>query len=346
MKQESAVPTPPRSPWQHFYGAMHALRWHWYARRSSRLPRPVISVGNIHWGGAGKTPIVAAIARYLRDKGKVVAILSRGYGSQAKGIRVVSTGEGPLLGPLVAGDEPVLLASELPGVAVVVAPNRAEAGLHAMERLSPPPDFFVLDDGFSHLKLFREVDLVVFPAADRWAGGRLLPGGRLREPLSSLDRADAVILSDASQTEAEEFARQLQAFNFTGPGFSSRVAVRLPELPDGQEMSPGTAVLVVTAIARPRRVVDSVRQLGLEVADVLTFSDHHNYPEGSIRKINEKFQESRASAIVTTSKDHVKLLGRLEAPLAQLPIQAEPDPSFFGWLDQRLVQAATLETPE
>src|SRR3954449_3514798 len=104
------APSPPKSPWQLFYGGVHFLRRRWYGARARHLPRPVISVGNLHWGGSGKTPLVAAIAAHLRDRGLAVCILSRGYGSQGRGVRVVSAGEGPLLGPLVAGDEPVLLA--------------------------------------------------------------------------------------------------------------------------------------------------------------------------------------------------------------------------------------------
>src|SRR3954468_1013700 len=118
------APSPPKSPSQIFYGSVHFLQRRWYRKRAHHLPRPVISVGNLHWGGSGKTPLVAALAAHLRDRGLAVCILSRGYGSRGQGVRLVSAGQGPLLDPLVAGDEPVLLASELPGVAVVVGPDR------------------------------------------------------------------------------------------------------------------------------------------------------------------------------------------------------------------------------
>src|SRR5262245_39413720 len=179
-------PPPPISPWQILYGGAHGLRRRGYRDRARRLPRPVVSVGNLHWGGTGKTPLVAAIAAHLRDRGLAVCILSRGYASRGRGVRVVSTGSGPLLGPRTAGDEPVLLAGELPGVAVVVGPDRWQAGEHALRRLDPRPDLFLLDDGFSHLALARDLDLVAFPAADPFAGGRLFPSGRLREPLAAV----------------------------------------------------------------------------------------------------------------------------------------------------------------
>jgi tetraacyldisaccharide 4'-kinase len=337
------APSVPKSPWQLFYGAMHRLRWHWYARRASRLPVPVVSVGNIHWGGSGKTPLVAAIARRLQDTDRVVSILSRGYGSRAKGVRIVSTGEGPLLGPVVAGDEPVLLAGELPGVSVVVGPNRAEAGRRALERLSPVPEIFLLDDGFSHLQLFRDVDVVVFPAEDPWAGGRLLPSGRLREPLTSLARADAVVLSEASQSEADLFAKALGRYGFSGPGFASMIRPRRPRLDHDSELPADSKVLLVAAIARPHRLVDSAKELGYRVSDFLTFPDHYPYPEPSLRRIEEKFHQSDARAVVTSSKDMVKLWGRLDIPLAELSIRAEPDSTFFDWLDRRLEQIGKAE---
>ncbi|MCB1058486.1 MAG: tetraacyldisaccharide 4'-kinase, partial [Acidobacteria bacterium] len=126
-------PPAPRSPWQLLYGAAHRLRRRWYRSRARRLPRPVISIGNLHWGGAGKTPLVAAIGRHLAARGLRVAVLSRGYGGDGRGVRIVSTGTGPLLGPLVAGDEPVLLAGEMPGVAVVVDPADYAAVIDEMK---------------------------------------------------------------------------------------------------------------------------------------------------------------------------------------------------------------------
>ena len=231
-------PPPPRSPWQLVYGAaLGAWRRGWKGK-AGRLPRPVISVGNLSWGGSGKTPVTAAIARHLADRpggGRRVAVLSRGYGREEtpeREVLVVSTGDGPLLGPSVAGDEPVLLAGELPGVAVVVAGSRYAAGRHALAHLDPPPDLFVLDDGFSHLPLERDLDLLVFPAADPFAGGgrwaapgRLAPFGRLREPLAAARRADAVLLTGDPETigdaTGDDLARALAPHGYRGPGFTA-----------------------------------------------------------------------------------------------------------------------------
>jgi tetraacyldisaccharide 4'-kinase len=339
-------PPPPSSPWQLFYDGVHRLRRHWYRSRAKRLPRPVISVGNLHFGGSGKTPLTAALAAHLRDRGLAVCILSRGYGSRGRGVRVVSTGAGPLLSPLVAGDEPVLLAGELPGVAVVVGPDRYQAGLHAFRHLQPPPAVFLLDDGFSHLGLARDLDLLVFPAADPWAGGRLLPSGRLREPLRSASRANAAILTGIDPEAAfgasgigEALAQALRPHGFTGPGFASVTRSGQPRLADGSLLPPGQKVFLVSAVARPEGLAAEVRKLGFEIAGELRFPDHHRYPGASLDRIASAFRASGAAAVLTTAKDRVKLLGRLDLPaspigdIAELPIQAEPEPAFWRWLD-------------
>lgn len=322
------APPPPHTPWQQFYGAIHRLRRRWYGSRAGRLPRPVVSVGNLHWGGGGKTPLAAALAAHLRDSGRQVCILSRGYGSRGTGVRVVSTGEGPLLDPRVAGDEPVLLAGQLPGVAIVVHTDRYRAGLAALERLPSPPDLFLLDDGFSHLGLHRDVDLLAFPAADPFAGGRLFPSGRLREPLASSSRASAVLLTGAESGGAA-LAQALRPYGFQGPGFSSRTVSGEVALPAG------TSVFLVSAVARPESFSARVRELGFPIRGELRFPDHHGYPAKSRQQIATDFRASGAAALLTTSKDRVKL-GGLDLPLAELPIRAEPEPAFWRWLEEVL----------
>jgi tetraacyldisaccharide 4'-kinase len=339
------APSPPRSPWQLLYGGGHKLRAAWYASRARRLPRPVVSVGNLHWGGSGKTPLTAAIAAHLRDRAVRVCILSRGYGSGGGGgVRVVSTGDGPLLGPLVAGDEPVLLAASLPGVAVVVGPDRFAAGEQALRRLDPAPDLFLLDDGFSHLRLARDLDLLAFPAADPFAGGRLFPSGKLREPLASAARAHAVLLTGAPPAAegqakgdtGEALAAALAPFGFRGQGFSSATEPGSPRLRGGAILAPGARVFVVAAIARPGSFLDLVRGLGFTVAGELLLGDHHPYPESTLRRLEAAFRTNGAEVVLTTSKDWVKLYARTDLPLAELPIAARPEAAFWRWLEERL----------
>ena len=336
MADALAAPPPPRSPWQRFYGWAHRCRGSYYRKRARQLPRPVISVGNLHWGGTGKTPMVEAIARHLRDRGLNVVILSRGYRSGGAGIRIVSDGEGPLLGPLVAGDEPVLLAGDLPGVAVVVGADRHRAGRDAMERLSQTPDLFLLDDGFSHLPLKRDLDILLFPAADPFAGGRLPPFGRLREPLSSVARADATVLTAAEPGAGEALAEALRVYGFTGPGFASATRPQPPVTASGRRLPAGTRVLAVAGIARPERFLDSARSFGIEVADTILYSDHYPYPSNTLQSLAGRLKEVEASCVLTTAKDFVKLYGRLDAPLARLAVRADPEPEFWNWIDQRV----------
>jgi tetraacyldisaccharide 4'-kinase len=296
----------------------------------------VISIGNLHWGGTGKTPLVTAVAAHLRDRRLVPAVLSRGYRSRGEGVRIVSAGEGPLLGPLIAGDEPVLLAGELPGVAVVVSANRFEAGRHALERVEPRPEIFVLDDGFSHLGLQRDLDILTCPATDPFGGGRLFPSGRLREPLRAVSRAHALVLTGAEPGAGEELARRLHPWGFSGSGFTSSVRLLECRLATGQVLSPPARIVLVTAIAQPERFENDVRTLGFEVAGTMIFPDHHDYPEDDLAEIEQAVADLRAAAVLTTAKDRVKLLGRLDVPLAELPIRAEPEPAFWDWLDARV----------
>lgn len=343
-----AAPNAPRSPWQILYGGAHRLRVGWYRRRARRLPRPVLSVGNLHWGGAGKTPLVAALAARLRDGGARVAVLSRGYRRRGRGVVLVSTWEeGPLVGPLLAGDEPVLLAGELPGVAVVVGADRFRAGGAALARLSPAPDLFVLDDGFSHLALARDLDLLAVPAADPFAGGRLPPSGRLREPLAAAARAHVVLMTglDATAEAAREVGEALSRFGFSGPAFAAPTRPGEPRLPGSRPLPAGARLLLVSGIVRPAAFRAAALARGLAVADECAFPDHHAYPEASLRRIAAAFRSSGADAVLATGKDAVKLHGRLALPLAELPIRAEPEPSFWPWLDARLHAMRVGERP-
>ena len=339
MSRLQPAPAPPRSPWQLFYGAAHALRRRWYRSRARSLPRPVVSVGNLHWGGSGKTPLTAALAQHLGERGLRVAILSRGYGGSERGERLVSAwGEGPLVGARVAGDEPVLLAGEVPGAAVVVGADRWRAGKAALELLEPTPDLFLLDDGFSHLRLARDLDVLAFPAADPWAGGRLAPGGRLREPLAASARAHAAILTgkEVGAEEGAALGHELARHGFSGRSFAAPTVSLEARGLDGRPLDAGTRALLVSAIARPEGFRRAAAGAGIDVAATLGFRDHHAYPDASLAKIEAAFADAGADVVLTTSKDRVKLHGRLDLPLAELPIRAEPEAGFWRWLDDRL----------
>ncbi len=275
----------------------------------------------------------------MRDRRLRVAILSRGYRRRDSRVRIVSDGSGPLLGPLLAGDEPVLLAGMLPGVAVVVGRDRFDAGRQALERLQPPPELFLLDDGFSHLRLARQLDLVALPAGDPFGGGKLPPGGRLREPLTALARADAVILTGA-EDGAEGLAESLRPVGFEGRAFASRTRSLPARLHSGEQLPAAARVVAVAAIAGPQRFLAAVAAQGFEPVATLTLPDHHAYPQPTLERIAALVREHGADYVLTTGKDAVKLHGRLDLPLAELPIRAEPERAFWAWLDGRIDQLA------
>jgi len=299
-------PAPSRSPWQLLYGALLARRRRRVA--PERLPRPVISVGNLHWGGGGKTPFTIALARHLDAGGHRVAILSRGYGRTTRGARVVSRGAGPVVGVREAGDEPFQMASALPGVAVVVGERRAAAGALALQALEPAPEVFLLDDGFSHVALAREIDLLLFPAADPWAGGRLAPTGRLREPLAAAAGADAVVLTGLDAPGAD----------------------------DGAALAAGTPVLALAAIARPSQFFAAVSRAGVALRARRSFRDHHPFGDRDLEEIARQAEAAGARVVLTTEKDLPRLEGRLRLPLAVLPVEARPEEAFWSWLEGRL----------
>ena len=197
------------------YGLGAWLRRTLYARgwlRTKKLPAPVVSVGNLTVGGTGKTPVVACLARLWRDRGKRVAILSRGYGGQSRGVTCISDGRNTYKKPPEVGEEPYWLARTLPGVAVYTGACRYAAGLAAWEEFKP--DLFLLDDGFQHFQLHRDLDLVLLDAASPFGNGRLLPRGPLREPLAVLAAAQGLILT---RFDPERHQAQLAAIHRAFP---------------------------------------------------------------------------------------------------------------------------------
>lgn len=294
-----------------------------------RLEVPVVSVGNIHWGGTGKTPVVAALALALRARGWRPAVLSRGYRREGRGTVVASRGAGLLVPWQQVGDEPALLAQTLGGVGVVVDANRRRGARLAIAELGA--DCILLDDGFSHLALARDFDLVLLPASDPLGGGLLPPGGRLREPVRALARAHAVAVVGGAVVVPELQATVREA-GYGGPLWVVEVDSEPPRRVDGT----GDATLpflAVAAIARPERFFESARAAGLDVRRSLALRDHDPYTATTLARIAEVAARCGAGAVVTTAKDRVKLAGRLALPLWEVPIVAR--------LPEDLVDAVT-----
>lgn len=282
----------------------------------ARAGAPVVSIGNLAVGGAGKTPAALAVAERLLRRGRKVAVLSRGYGARARGPRLVSDGDRLLLGAAEAGDEPYLLARRLPGAAVLCGPRRAALARRAVEALAA--DALVLDDGFQHRALRRDLDVVVVDAATPAGNGRLLPRGPNREPWSGLERADLAWIARADQADRAAL-RELEARlgAATGrPPVVTRYAVRdvldgALQRSRGAGALAGRRVLLLCALARPEGFRRTLADLGAEVAAERVFRDHHAFTEGEVEEALGAAAALRVDAVATTEKDAVRLPSRL-----------------------------------
>jgi tetraacyldisaccharide 4'-kinase len=332
------------------YGAVAAWRRARYARNPSlrrRLGRPVISVGNLRVGGSGKTPIVEYLARLLRDRGERPAILTRGYARRIArdGVTVVSDGTSVLADLATAGDEPLMLARALPGVPVLVGADRYLSGTLAERRFGAT--VHILDDGFQHLELARDVDLLLVCEED--LSDRPLPGGRLRERLDSARAADAALVTAGYDTAAERIARALgvaTAFRVTRTIAAPR---RVQSPRESVVVPPGTRVFVASGIARPDRFTADLTAAGWEIAGSIEFRDHHLFTLRDVAHIAAAARSAASAIVLTTEKDAVRFgaleLGELPIAAVPLVVAIEPAGRFRDWLYARLdrIAAARLE---
>ncbi|MBC7911439.1 MAG: tetraacyldisaccharide 4'-kinase [Pyrinomonadaceae bacterium] len=328
------------TPLSALYGAVTSARLKLYssgALAAQEIDAPVISVGNITTGGTGKTPLVAWLARRLSTAGERVCILTRGYGRAGSASRqvVVSDGVRLLADAREAGDEPRLLAEMLQGVAAVIChADRATAARWALKNLNS--SVFILDDGFQHLALKRDLNLLTIDATNPWGGGKLLPRGRLREPLRGIKRADAVIITRANQThDIEKIRAEAERLSGGRPALLSEViTVGLRPLFDGEKVSESNAesaslpqpVAAFCALGNPQAFFEHARDGGLSLAYTKSFTDHHVYTQDEIDAIVREAKAHGARSLLTTAKDAVKLRGlSFELPCYVLEIDVSFD---------------------
>jgi tetraacyldisaccharide 4'-kinase len=295
------------NPLSAIYGAAVGARNALYDRgwlRQRRLQGPVISVGNLLAGGSGKTPFVMLLGELLKARGIKFDVLSRGYGRKSRGVQLVD----PAGLAREFGDEPLLIARKLQ-VPVIVGEDRYEAGRFAESKFGP--QLHLLDDGFQHRSLARDFDIVLVTPQD--AGDQMLPVGRLREPLHSLRRADAIVV--ASGASAESFPAEGKVV------WRVRRGIVLPVAPQNIPPRP----IVFCGIARPQNFVLQLRTANVEPVAEAFYRDHHEYTERDIRELLELKQRSTAGGFVTTEKDAVNLGGYLASlePLAVVPVKME-----------------------
>ena len=294
--------------------------------RQRRLIRPVISVGNLSVGGTGKTPVVASIAQRLIDAGQRPSILSRGYAraDAPDGVVVVSNGDQILASVERAGDEPMMVARQVPRATVCVSPDRHLAGTLAERQLGCT--VHILDDGFQHLELARNLDVLVTTIGEI-TGGRVMPMGRLREPMDAAARAHILVVSDATvgAASSEAWTLGIQQSCAALRTLSEPVAVS----PTGslKAASIESRILAVAGIAKPHRFFDGLKATGWNVVETIAFADHHRYTTTDAAAIETKRKAAGADVVLTTDKDAVRLEGlSLPFDVFRVPLVIEFDP--------------------
>jgi tetraacyldisaccharide 4'-kinase len=300
--------------------------------KPKRLGAAVISVGNITLGGTGKTPLVDYIARYLSQEGHSVAILTRGYGRKSRGQLVLNrasgeAGDQPQASSLShgeTGDEALLLARSLPEVPVVINNSRVDGGRWAQRCFGS--EVLILDDGYQHLRLARDLNLLVLDATDPFGGFRMVPFGRLREPLYAIKRADAVIVTRAHRPFDQGQLGSIIRY-FCGDRipiiYVYSTVTGLRHLDSGTVYDTdefrGWKAWVMCGIGNPQAFVDDVVGVGVSVIGESLFRDHYPYSQQDVDRVTGEARAAGADLIVTTEKDAVRL-GDLES--SEMPIYA------------------------
>ncbi|BBO67500.1 tetraacyldisaccharide 4'-kinase [Desulfosarcina alkanivorans] len=314
------------------YGGVMGIRALLYRKGvlpSETLPCRVVSIGNLIAGGTGKTPMTIMVAQCIRDLGFRVVVISRGYrGRMEDAGGIVSDAETVLQGPENAGDEPFLMAGLLKGIPVVVGRRRFDSGMMAVKRFQP--DVIVLDDAFQHLRLKRDLNLVLLDSRSPFANGRLLPRGLLREPLSALKRAHAIVYT---RCQDDGLPSGRGALPVSRPVFYTDhiPVIRRAEPGDGalfrepMDLSAlkGRKTVAFSGLADNRQFFHSLKQAGCELVHAFSFPDHHRYGSGDLKRIAETARKTDADVVATTYKDFVKIEGETRWPVALVAIDVE-----------------------
>lgn len=300
-----------------------ALRHEAYRRgwlEVHRLGRPVVSVGNLTVGGSGKTPLVITLAERLRAHGWKPSILTRGYKRSSGDDMVVLDPSRETADAAVAGDEAAMMARACPGVPIIISADRYRAGRVAEERFGA--DVHLLDDGFQHLALAREVEVVALDVTQNVFEDRLLPAGRLREPVRALARADVVVLTRTELAEPDRIEERVRSVNPRARVFRTRT-----ELSGVTELNRETAasledwkaspVAAFCGLGNPGAFFEDLRLWGFRVAAAATFRDHHRYGERDLADLERRARQANAAALLTTEKDAMNLP---RVPRTSLPL--------------------------
>jgi tetraacyldisaccharide 4'-kinase len=336
----NSVVTLALTPFGSLYGAAMKTRRALYGSgrlRVHKLGVPVISVGNLTLGGTGKTPLVEWIARELAQTGMRVCILTRGYGRQNAAARtIVSNGNDILANADEAGDEPLLLAEKLKGQAAVISDaDRVAAAAWALKNFQS--EVFVLDDGFQHLRVARNLNILTIDATNPWGNGKLLPAGILRESRAELARADCIVITRADDLNSTEALRhEIMAKVKQIPVFSSRMklcglrAVQTQSSVDAEEIK-ASRVVAFCGLGNPASFFSLLRRSGYQLAHTQAFRDHYRYLQTDVEHLEQEARSHGAQVLLTTAKDEVKLRSLkfgLPCYTADIAIEIEDENNF------------------
>jgi tetraacyldisaccharide 4'-kinase len=335
------------------YGAAVRIRSALYRkgiRKTHRVDIPVISVGNITTGGTGKTPLVEWIAKELAKRGYRVCVLTRGYRRARPSRRVVvSDGERIVTDANQSGDEAMMLARSLLNKAAVVCDgDRLSGARWAIGNLNP--DVLILDDGFQHIRLARNLDIVTIDAMNPWGSGRLLPAGILREPITSLNRSDCIVVTrtgNAIDAGLQERIRRVA----DSPTFGAKTVIRRITALDSPGIEADKEVLLKQPIAafcgigNPNAFFQQVREEGLDLRHTEAFRDHHKYSQRDIDIVTRRASDAGAQALITTAKDAVKvepMRFTLTCYILEIEMQIQRADKLLALIDQA-IQANVLK---
>ena len=328
-----------------FFYVFSALYWLGYRLRvlvyQTGIVKPrilkakVISVGNITLGGTGKTPLVLYLAQNFKKRGFKVAVLTRGYKRRKRGLTELIGKSKNRVHWTEVGDEPYLLASRLEDIPVVVSKDRGASGVRSEKKYQV--EVLVLDDGFQHWRLARDLDIVVIDSTNPFGNLKLLPAGILREPLSSLKRADVFVLNRVDQVaKKQDIVSVLRSYNQEAPIIESRYKINsierlfslspggrgLLSVPVEEKELKGKKVLAFSGIGNPVSFEKSLELLEVEVIKHHKFPDHFSYEKPDVRNLEKEAQKSGADFMITTEKDSVRIpmMDDLQIPIYVLKI--------------------------
>lgn len=295
----------------------------------------IISVGNISLGGTGKTPFTIMIAKHFIEQGKKVCILSRGYrGRIGYDTHVISDGKNILIGPDKAADEPYMIAVNCPEAIVITGKERVKSFKFAEEEFAP--DIYILDDGFQHKKMRRDIDICLLDHKRPVSTGWMFPFGYLREPASAIKRADIVVFTRA---EDDTIPEKTAEYVKDKPVFFSNIEFKgfFNEGGRIEEDLKGKSVLAFAGIASPYKFFEFLKKLGLKVARRKIFGDHHIYLDREGYSMQKKAAEMELDYLVTTEKDYIKLTDDMKKDTiyTKIDIELRNRDRFFQILDMR-----------